>query len=114
MNFDSFEDMINSRRVALGLTLEQVGDAVGVGKSTVRKWEKGLIKNMGRDKLAALARVLELPPAALIERDTSDEAVEDLSEDLQTLLRLAKHAKPEAVRAAAAVLKAMEGSNHDL
>lgn len=30
---------IKSRRLELGLTLEQVGQKVGVGKSTVRKWK---------------------------------------------------------------------------
>ncbi len=44
------------RRKELNLTLEDVGKAVGVGKSTVRKWEQGMIKNMGRDKIASLLR----------------------------------------------------------
>lgn len=59
-------ELIYERRKELGLTLEQVGDAVGVGKSTVRKWENGMIKNMGRDKLAALAAVLHLDPVRLV------------------------------------------------
>ena len=41
--------MINQRRTELKLTLEQVGQAVGVGKSTVKKWEDGYISNMRRD-----------------------------------------------------------------
>ena len=49
-----------------GLTLEQVGSAVGVVKSTVRKWETGIIANMRRDKIAALARVLHTTPAYLM------------------------------------------------
>ena len=59
-------EIIYERRKELGLTLEDVGKAVGVGKSTVRKWENGMIKNMGRDKLAALARVLQLDPVRLV------------------------------------------------
>lgn len=58
--------IIYERRKELGLTLEEVGNAVGVGKSTVRKWENGMIKNMGRDKLAALAAVLRLDPVMLV------------------------------------------------
>ena len=54
------------RRKQLGLSLEAVGDAVGVGKSTVRKWENGMIKNMGRDKIAALAAVLHLDPVEFV------------------------------------------------
>lgn len=45
-----------------GLTLEQVGKAVGVGKSTVRKWENGMIKNMGQDKISKLAFALGTTP----------------------------------------------------
>ena len=57
---------IKSRRLELGLTLEDVARAVGVGRSTVQRWESGLIKNMGRDKIAALARILQLSPVDLV------------------------------------------------
>ena len=57
---------IRTRRQQLGLTLEQVGEECGVGKRTVRKWESGQIRNMRRDKLAALASVLKLDPVELI------------------------------------------------
>ena len=49
-----------------GLTLEQVADVVGVGKSTVRKWETGMIANMKRDKIALLAKALHTSPAYLM------------------------------------------------
>ena len=49
-----------------GLTLEQVADVVGVGKSTVRKWETGMIANMKRDKIASLAKALGTTPAYLM------------------------------------------------
>lgn len=62
-------NLINSRRQELGLTLEQVGDAVGVGKSTVRKWEQGMIKNMRRDKIEKLAQILEMNPVDFIMED---------------------------------------------
>lgn len=42
---------IKSRRKELGITLEQIGDIVGVGRSTVLKWERGMIENMRRDKI---------------------------------------------------------------
>lgn len=68
---------IRNRRLELGLTLEDVGQAVGVGRSTVRKWETGMIKNMGRDKIAALAKVLQISPVELVpipgETQTEDE-----------------------------------------
>lgn len=57
---------IKARRVELGLTLEEVGRAVGVGRSTVQRWESGLIKNMGRDKIAALANILQMNAVELV------------------------------------------------
>lgn len=58
---------LKNRRIALGKTLEEVGTAVGVGKSTVRKWEQGMIQNMRRDKIALLAAALEMNPAEIID-----------------------------------------------
>ena len=48
------------------LTLEQVAEVVGVGKSTVRKWETGIISNMRRDKIALLAKALHTTPSDLM------------------------------------------------
>ena len=58
--------LINKRRLELKLTLEEVGNAVGVAKSTVKKWEDGYISNMRRDKISKLAQVLDLNPVSLI------------------------------------------------
>ena len=57
---------IKALRQKKGLTLEQVADVVGVGKSTVRKWETGMIANMRRDKIADLAKALGTTPAYLM------------------------------------------------
>ena len=54
---------LKQRRLDLKLTLEEVGDMVGVGKSTVRKWETGDIENMKRDKIVKLAKALKVSPA---------------------------------------------------
>ena len=51
-------ERIKQLRIARGMTLEELGQKVGVGKSTVRKWETGAIANMRRDKIAKLAEAL--------------------------------------------------------
>jgi repressor LexA len=66
MSTNDFADKIRELRLSQGLTLEQVGNVVGVGKSTVRKWETGLIANMRRDKIAKLAEALNTTPAYLM------------------------------------------------
>lgn len=63
---NSIGKLIKQARLQKGLTLEQVGKAVGVGKSTVLKWESGAISNMKRDKIAALAQILDISPALIM------------------------------------------------
>lgn len=62
----SIGELIYSRRKELGLTLEDIGNFVGVSKSTVKKWESGYISNMRRDKIALLAQILKIEPTKLI------------------------------------------------
>lgn len=59
-------EKIKTLRNQRGLTFEAVGRVVGVGKSTVRKWENGDIKNMRRDKIALLAQALGVTPGYLM------------------------------------------------
>ncbi|PCF84638.1 LexA family protein [Staphylococcus intermedius] len=69
---------IKSRRKELNLTLEQVGDLVGVGKSTVRKWETGDIENMKRDKIVKLAKALKVSPSYIMGIDEEQPQLETL------------------------------------
>ena len=66
MSQNDLSKKIKDLRNAHGLTLEQVADCVGVGKSTVRKWETGMIENMRRDKIAKLAEALHTTPGYLM------------------------------------------------
>ena len=70
---------LKERRQALGKTLEDVGKEVGVGKSTVRKWEQGMIKNMRRDKIALLAAALDISPAEIIDYQEQEQTQTVLS-----------------------------------
>lgn len=63
-------NLIYNRRKELGLTLEEVGKAVGVSKSTVKKWENGFISNMRRDKIEKLATILQVSPVRLLGIET--------------------------------------------
>ena len=59
-------EQIKQLRLERNMTLEELGNKVGVGKSTVRKWENGMIANMRRDKIAKLASALDVSPAYLM------------------------------------------------
>lgn len=81
---------IYNLRKARGLTLESVGQAVGVGRSTVRKWENGIIANMRRDKIKKLATALGTTPSYIMgwTDDPDDDGLSSpssLSPQLQSL-----------------------------
>jgi transcriptional regulator with XRE-family HTH domain len=78
---NNFGSKIYELRKKNNMTLEEVGSIVGVGKSTVRKWETGEIANMRRDKIAKLAEALHTTPAYLIGWDESNEKSVPVSED---------------------------------
>lgn len=68
---------IKTLREARNMTLEQVGNIVGVGKSTVRKWETGEIANMRRDKIAKLAEALGVEPSFLMGWEDKEPTTEE-------------------------------------
>lgn len=53
---------LKERRKQLKMTLEDVAEIVGVGRSTVRKWENGDIENIGRSNIVKLAKALKVTP----------------------------------------------------
>ena len=81
---------IKDLRKEKGLTLEQVADIVGVGKSTVRKWDTGMIANMKRDKIASLAQALGTTPEYLMgwEEKKSSPSELQLTEGEKALIKL--------------------------
>ena len=102
---------IKSLRQKKGLTLEQVADVVGVGKSTVRKWETGMIANMRRDKIADLARALGTTPAYLMGWEEEPEienspSEPQLTEGEQLMLELFRKIPEDRQAAALELLRA--------
>ena len=65
-------ERIHDRRKACDLTLEYVGNFVGVAKSTVRKWENGDIENISALRLQKLANVLGTTVDYLMDGVTSN------------------------------------------
>lgn len=78
-------ELIQRRRSELDITLEEIGNYVGVSKSTVKKWESGYIKNMRRDKIALLAEILKIDPFMLIHDDSADSNLPDIRTDIHTI-----------------------------
>ncbi len=59
-------EIIKTRRKALGITLEEIGDYVGVSKATVQRWETGSISNMRQDRIKKLSEILQLDSDVLL------------------------------------------------
>ncbi|MFR1837233.1 MAG: helix-turn-helix domain-containing protein [Turicibacter sanguinis] len=66
MNNIEVKDIIKKRRLKLGLSYSELGKMCGVDKTTVRKWELGLIENMKRDKMVLLSQALGVSPLILL------------------------------------------------
>ena len=62
----SIGNLIKNRRNALGLTMKDVANAVGVSEATVSRWEAGEISNMKRNRISALANVLNISPLEIM------------------------------------------------
>lgn len=104
---------IKDLRLEKGLTLEQVANVVGVGKSTVRKWETGMIANMKRDKIASLAKALGTTPAYLMgwkEKNPPEDKPITLSEGEQMLLDLFNRVPEEQQNLVLQMIRAALGS----
>lgn len=68
----ALKDILKNRRIALGLSMKEVAEKVGVSEGTISRWESGDIENMRRSKITALAKALNLPLEVIMEWEESD------------------------------------------
>lgn len=59
-------DRIKQRRIALGLTVDELAEKIGKSRATIYRYEKGDIENMPIPILEPLAKALETTPADLM------------------------------------------------
>ena len=64
-------EKIRARRIQLGMTMDDLGKAIGVQRSAVNKYEKGTVE-LTASKIAALARALDVPVFYLLDDDPED------------------------------------------
>ena len=84
-------DRIKQKRLANNLTLEEIGKTLGLNKSTISKYESGLI-SIPSDKIEKLAKILNTTPAYLMgweENSKELKSVDDL--DFSGINRIAAH-----------------------
>ena len=66
-------EKIRKRRMELNMTMDDLGQAVGVQRSAINKYEKGIITDLKRSTIQALARALDVSPVYLLDDDPSDD-----------------------------------------
>lgn len=62
-----------------GMTLESLGNAVGTGKQTIKKYEDGTITNIPSDKIEKLAKALHTTPAYLMGWESEEEIEKEVN-----------------------------------
>ncbi len=59
-------ERIKALRKELNLTQEDIGNALGIQKAAVQKYEKGTVKNIKRENLIKLAKLLNTTPEYIL------------------------------------------------
>ncbi|MBR3334326.1 MAG: helix-turn-helix transcriptional regulator [Clostridia bacterium] len=101
-------ERIRDLRIERNMSQDDLAKAMGYSdRSMITKIEGGKV-DISQKKIVAFADVLGTTPRYLMDGDPAEEQLEYASEEQKVLFRLARNAKPEAIRAAVAVLKSME------
>jgi len=59
-------EKIRQLRKELGLTQEELGNLIGVQKAAINKYETGMVVNLKKSTIAALAKALHVSPVDLL------------------------------------------------
>lgn len=70
---------IRHQRKLKKMTQEQLGDAIGVSKMAISKYERNIVDNMGREKVMALSKLLDIPIIEFLESSDEKPNVEQVS-----------------------------------
>lgn len=103
-------DRIKQARLAAGMTQAQLGEKVGVKFSAIHKYETGMIKNLKRETIEALAEALNVKPSWLMCMD-DDDPRSQIRDELRILYDAAEGAPASAILEAAALIMRRKEQN---
>lgn len=66
MNINVTSERIKELRTSMNMTLEELGNKVGVSKSTVLRWESGEIRRLTQGNIVQLSAALNCSPLYLL------------------------------------------------
>lgn len=89
-------ERIKMMRVARHLTQEELGQAIGVQKSAIAKYESGRVVNLKRETIRDLAAALDVAPSWLLGMDDAvePEISRELTREEDRLLECYRAADP--------------------
>lgn len=123
MNIELLGKRIQNARQLRGVTMDQLARRIGVNKSTIQRYEKGLIRSPKLPVVRAMAEALEVSDLWLTGESSDIEPVPGDSEitryltlletrpELRSLLKTAENANVEQVQAVVDFLSAFR--SHD-
>lgn len=112
-------NIVKELRKAAGMQQKELASLVGVSIPTVSEWEHGK-KDPSGERLQKLSEIFKVHPIAILGKTMSGEPTTDESEawairerlrrdpNYRILFKAAETAKPEHLRAAAAMIKALQ------
>lgn len=107
-------DRIRELRMEKGMSQDDLARLLGYkDRSMITKIEGGKV-DISQKKIVAFANALGTTPRYLMDGDPVEDELENASSDQQILFRLARKAKPKAVKTAIAVLLSMEDNADDI
>lgn len=62
-------ELIHQKRIEKQMTLDDLGRICNVPKSTVSRWENGIIKKISRDKIEQLCLTLDIDPVVFFHKE---------------------------------------------
>ena len=62
-------ERIHNARMDKGMTMDELGKRIGVQKSAINKYEKGIVTNIKRSTIARIAIALDVSPVYLLGYD---------------------------------------------
>ena len=90
-------NIIKDKRLSQNLSLDELGELINVGKSTISKWENGTITDLKLSNIISLCRVFDMTPNELLKINPSDGG-EHISAKKENLLKqIAEKNIPDAI-----------------
>ena len=99
-------EKIRQLRKERGLTQEELGNLIGVQKAAINKYETGIVVNLKRSTIAALAKALNVSPLELLDPEDPPD-FQPVTDEARILAKGVDKLPPEQREQALSVVRAM-------